>query len=184
MVPWLVQSLLHCREVSLDAVILKCPLAHEALRQRPSMMRMVLGMINELACVSNVGLSRVDGRLAYRQISRLGEAARLSGLLQGVSTEEGEVPEDRAAVDKLIDDVANTWGIRLLPSQRLTGAKKGEVPRAVPRPTSSDGELIALHSILGSIEVMAPGYTLHKLCASGTDANIFACLVRLALRCG
>ena len=75
--------------------------------------------------------------MAYRQISSLGEAARLQGLLQGASTEEGELPEDpAAAVNKLIDDVANVWGIQLLPSQQVTGAKKGEVPRAVPRPTS------------------------------------------------
>jgi hypothetical protein len=185
MVPWMVHMLTRDQEVSLDAVIAKCPRARQALDERPGMMKFLLAMINELACASNVGLSRVEGRLAYRRIERRGEASRLAGLLDGVTTEEGEEPGDlAAAVKQLIDDLANLWGIKLLPSQQVTGAKKGEVPRAMPKPTSSESELIALYSILGSLDVMAPGYTLHKLCMSGTDANIFACLVRLALRCG
>ena len=118
MAPWLVKQLRECREVNLDAVIRLCPLAHEAMQQNPNMLRVVLGMINERAYASNVGLSRVGDSLAYRRISKLGEGARLAGLLAGASIEEGELPEDPgAAINKLIDDVANVWGIKLLPSQ-------------------------------------------------------------------
>ena len=117
MVPWMVQTLSRVREVSLDAVIAKCPRARQALDERPGMMKFLLAMINELACASNVGLSRVEGRLAYRRIERRGEASRLAGLLDGVTTEEGEEPGDlAAAVKQLIDDLANLWGIKLLPS--------------------------------------------------------------------
>ena len=48
LVPWLLERLRHCREVNLDAVMRQCPLAHEAMQQSPSMLSVVLGMINEL----------------------------------------------------------------------------------------------------------------------------------------
>ena len=154
--PWLLQQLRDCQEVSLDAVIRLCPCAHEAMKQNPNVLRVVLGMINKRAYESNVGLPREGDILAYRRISQSGEGARLAGLLAGPSTEEGELPEDRgAAINRLIDDVANVWGIQLLPSQRVNGAKKGEVPRALPRPTSSDGELMAL-LLVGTL-VYPPG---------------------------
>ena len=185
MVTWLQWRLRSCREVNLDEVMRQCPSAHAAMQKKPGLLSVVLGMISSEAKASNIVLTRVSDRLAFRRYSSLGEAARLEGFAEVASTEEGELKEDpAAAVKKLIDYVANVWGIQLLPSQQVTGAKKGEVPRALTKLTTADGELKALHSILGSLEVMARGYTLHRLCASGTDANIFACLVRLALRCG
>ena len=46
------------------------------------------------------------------------------------------------------------------------------------------GFVIYQYNLLKTVLVRQTQFTLWKLCASGSDANTFACLVRLALRCG
>jgi hypothetical protein len=122
-------------------------------------------MLNEGAKASNIVLLPASGRqMAYRRWVSSGEAGRLQGYNHS-TTEAGEPLEDLMRIDKvLIDDAGNLWGIYMLPIQLGPGAKRGELPRALCKPTTADGEVDALYSIVGSLG-MAPEYTLWRLCS-------------------
>ena len=185
-VQWLVDRMPGCVEVNLEQVLRQCPKACHAMMRDAILMNVVVGMLNAGAKAANLVLSQGQGHLgmAYRRPVSLGEAGRLQGY-DHTTTEDGAPLEDPGVIDKkLVDDGANIWGICLMPSQLAPGAKLGELPRSLCKPTTAGGETDALYSIVGNLEQMAPEYTLWKLCASGSDANTFACLVRLTLRCG
>ena len=185
-VAWLVNRMQGCASVELEQVLLQCPRACEGMQRDAHIASILIGMLNQGAKAANLVLSQSRGRqgLAYRRWVSLGEAGRLEGHDHS-TTEGGDPPEDPRLDHVLpIDDGAGLWGIYMITSQVRPGAKMGELPRPLCKPTIADGEGDALYSIVGSLEQMAPEYTLWKLCASGSDANTFACLVRLALRCG
>ena len=182
---WLVERITGSGMIKLEDVIRQCPKAVDAMQRDANIPNIVIGMLNEGAKASNIVLLPASGRqMAYRRWVSSGEAGRLQGYDHS-TTEAGEPLEDPTLILKvLVDDAGNIWGIYMLPSQLGPGAKSGELPRALCKPTTADGEVDALYSIVGSLNAMAPNYSLWRLCGSGSDANIFACLVRLALRCG
>ena len=163
----------------------QCPLASSASVVDQRTNAFIYGMLQELTKAKNLVLARgLKGVLTYRQHVNTGMASRLDGMV-GASAEEGEGEEDPGAASKLpIDDGANIWGIQLNDGQQDGRHKKGELPRAVPKPATAEKEIQALYSILGSLQSMTPGYTLMWLTASGGDANQYALLVSLVLRCG
>ena len=172
-------------EVAQEDVMSKCPLAHSASAVDQRTNAFIHGILNEMTKAKKLVLARgTAGMLAYRQFMNPGVASRLDGNV-GASAEEGEEDKDPGApAKKPIDDGANVWGIGLLPEQQDGSNKKGEIPRAVPKPATSEHAIKALYSIIGSLQSMAPGYTLMRMTASGGDANQHAVMVSLALRCG
>ena len=182
---WLVAHIQGRQEIQLEAVFRLCPKAVRAMQRDGTIAGVVIGIISSGTKPANIVLSPTrDRRLAYRRWVSSGEAGRLQGYAH--STTEAREPLANPTSDdgRLVDDGACIWGIYMIPQQLGLGAKTGELPRALCKPTSADGEVQALHSVVGALGQMAPEYTLWKLCASGSDANTFACLVRLALRCG
>ena len=184
-VEWLVARITGSEQIQLEAVFRQCPKACHAMQRDATIAHIVIGIISLGAKASNIVLSPTrDRRLAYRRWVSSGETGRLQGYAHSTTEAREPLANPTSDAEVLVDDGACLWGIYMIPSQLAPGAKRGELPRALCKPTTADGEVHALHSVVGSLGQMAPEYTLWKLCASGSDANTFACLVRLALRCG
>ena len=182
---WLVARIKGSEEIQLEAVFRQCPKACRAMQRDGTIAGVVIGIISFGTKPANIVLSPTkDRRLAYRRWVSSGETGRLQGYAHSTTEARERLANPTSDAEVLVDDGACIWGIYMLPSQLAPGAKRGELPRALCKPTTADGEVHALHSVVGSLGQMAPEYTLWKLCASGSDANTFACLVRLALRCG
>ena len=172
-------------QIMLEAVFLHCPKACRAMQRECTIAGVVIGIISLGTKPANIVLSPTkDRRLAYRRWASSGETDRLAGYAHSTTEAREPLVKPTSDAEPLIDDGACLWGIFTFVSQLAPGAKRGELPRALCKPTTADGEVQALLSVVGALGQMAPEYTLWKLCASGSDANTFACLVRLALRCG
>ena len=142
-VKWLVDRITGSGQIKLEAVLRQCPKACDAMQRDANIANIVIGMLNEGAKASNLVLSQASGRqgLAYRRWVSSGEAGRLQGYDHS-TTEDGDPLEDPRLIDKvLVDDGAGLWGIYMIPSQVRPGAKMGELPRPLCKPTTADGEV-------------------------------------------